>query len=255
MLNFPSLAALNEQLDSHPVYAAVQDIADLRCFMEHHIYSVWDFMSLVKYVQGEIAPASVPWVPRGDPSVRRFINEIVLGEESDLGLPAADGSVTYLSHYELYCDAMRDVGADPGPAQQFVAMAAERGIAEALAKGPARPAARQFVASTFEFIASGKPHVVAAALALGREHIIPGMFRALLAGMGIEEKDAPAFHYYLERHIHLDEDSHGPLSMRMLEEFCGGDPVRVAEAETAARKSIEARIRFWDGVHAAILEK
>ncbi|HUW50098.1 MAG TPA: DUF3050 domain-containing protein [Sulfuricella sp.] len=253
MLNLSYLAPLRARLNSHPVYGSLRNIADLRCFMEHHVFSVWDFMSLAKSLQGTLAPTTVPWRPVGDPAVRRFINEITLEEESDLGLPDSEGRETYASHYELYCLAMSEIGADPGKPKAFVDLTGKEGIAVALRQGEAPAPAREFMSTTFGFIASAKPHVVAAAFALGREHIIPQMFRAFLAGMDISAVEAPAFHYYLERHIHLDEDSHGPLSLRMLEELCGGDPQRIKEAETAACQAVEARIRFWDGVHQAVL--
>lgn len=106
--------------------------------------------------------------------------------------------------------------------------------------------------ATFGFIATGKAHIVGAAFSLGREEIIPDMFRALLARTGIGERDAPAFHYYLKRHIHLDEGSHGPLALRMMNEFVAGDPTKLREAEAAAREAIEARIALWDGLLASL---
>ena len=60
------------------------------------------------------------------------------------------------------------------------------------------------------------------------------------------------FHYYLKRHIHLDEDFHAPLSLRLLDGLCDGDPVKVAEARAAAIQAVEARVEFWDGVLAAL---
>lgn len=243
---------LRQKLDTHPVYGAVRTLDDLRLFMGHHIYSVWDFMSVVKYLQNEIAPTSYPWKPRGHPSVRYFINQLVLEEESDLGLPAADGSTTYASHFELYCHAMGEIAADPAGPLRFVETAAEQGIQAAFALGIAPKASHRFMESTFHFIGTGKPHVVAAAFALGREHIIPGMFRAFLKDMDITEQQAPAFHYYLNRHIHLDEDFHAPISLQLLNELIGGDETKLKEAEEAAATAIEARIRFWDGVMEAI---
>ncbi len=100
---------LRQELATHPVYAAVKDMNDLSIFMQHHIYSVWDFMSLVKYLQNEIAPAKPPWLPFGDAAVQRFINDIVLEEESDEGIPLEDGTVTYTSHFNLYVQAMEEV--------------------------------------------------------------------------------------------------------------------------------------------------
>lgn len=252
MMDLSFLAPVRERLNAHPVYGSLTSIDDLRCFMSHHIYSVWDFMSLAKYLQGRIAPTTIPWVPVGNPAIRRFINEITLEEESDLGLPDSEGRETYASHFELYCQAMAEIGVDTTCSMAFLENVKQKGITVALEAREVPAPAKQFMTTTFDFIASHKPHVVAAAFALGREHVIPQMFRAFLAKMSISKEVAPAFHYYLERHIHLDEDSHGPLSLLMLEELCGGDPVRIKEAEVAASAAVEARIRFWDGVQQAI---
>ncbi len=242
------VAPLREQLNHHPIYSSLRDLDDVRGFMSHHVYSVWDFMSLVKTLQQALAPASAPWAPIGSPVLRRFINEIVLEEESDEGLPDASGNKTYASHFELYCQAMREVGADDTAPRAFVATVLRDGIDSALAQNLVPVASRGFMEKTFGFIATGKPHVMAAAFALGREHVIPAMFRALLKDIQVREHEAPAFHYYLNRHIHLDEDFHGPLSLRMLDELCAGNPRKLHEAEQAARDAIEARIEFWDGV-------
>lgn len=245
------LDPLRERLNAHPVYGLLRTRQDLAVFMSHHIYSVWDFMSLVKTLQAAVAPTRVPWVPVGDPSVRRFINEIVMEEESDLGLPDGSGP-SHLSHFELYCAAMGEVGADPARALAFIRQATAMPIADALALADVPAPARDFMATTFGFIATGKPYLAAAALALGREHVIPAMFRSFLARLGVTEAQAPMFHYYLRRHIHLDEDFHGPLSLRLLAALCGGEAAKLAEAHQAARQALEARIRFWDGVAAAI---
>jgi hypothetical protein len=247
-----SIAVLRERLNNHPVYRTLSTLEDLRGFMSHHIYSVWDFMSLLKCLQNTIAPTRIPWVPISSPSVRRFINVIVVEEESDIGLPGSKGEETYASHFELYLRGMKEIGLDISGPLRFTAIARDQGAAAALASGLAPEAAKQFMTTTFSFIATGKPHVIGAAFALGREQIIPGMFRALLRDLEIGKNQAPAFHYYLERHIHLDEDFHAPLSLQMLNELCGGDPRLLKEAELAAQKAIQARIDFWSGVQKAI---
>lgn len=239
-------------LDRHPVYAAVRTLDDLRVFMAHHVFPVWDFMSLLKSLQHHIAPAGAPWRPRGSPAVRFFINEIVLGEESDAGLPDADGNPTYASHFELYCDAMREIGADPGPALRFAEVAAHKGFEQALVLPEVPPAALAFMRDTFGFIATEKPHVIGAAFAFGREHVIPRMFRSLLQQFAVDRTQAPTFHYYLDRHIHLDGEHHGPLSSRMVDELVGTDPAKRIEAEAAAVAAVASRLRLWDGTLAAI---
>jgi hypothetical protein len=244
------LQPLIDELNQHPIYAELKDIHDLRVFMTHHAFSVWDFMSLIKYLQGKLAPVQVPWIPEGNPAVRYFINQLVLEEESDT-LEGADGP-RYSSHFEFYCQAMQEIGADGENPRRFVALVQEQGLDAALYSDLVPLPSRYFSETTFCFIREDKPHAVAAALAVGREQVIPNMFRSLLGQMAITEQDAPAFHYYLNRHIHLDEDFHGPLSLMMLEQLCADDPTRTKEALCAAEEAICARIRFWDGVLEAV---
>ena len=247
-----TISALEDKLNSHPLYQAIQTLDDLRIFMLHHVYPVWDFMSLLKYLQFRIAPADFPWKPHDNTSIRFFINQIVLAEESDEGLPDKDGQPTYVSHFELYCEAMREIGANPADAIHFSNVACEQGIAQALTLDTLPAPSAEFTRATFGFIDTNQSHVVGAAFALGREHIIPEMFRSFLERMHITEQDAPVFHYYLKRHIHLDEGLHAPLALKMMHKLIGNDPVKLREAEEAAYAAVEARIKLWDGVLAAI---
>ena len=249
MLNDAFIESLRVKLEAHPIYAAVQTLDDLRVFMQHHVYSVWDFMSLIKYLQHEVAPARWPWTPSGDASVQRFINELVLEEETDIALPGQEG---HTSHFLLYLAAMREIGADVDTPARFVQQVAGQGIDAALASTLAPAPSAAFTRTTFDFLASGKPHTVAAALALGREHVIPSMFRAFLSRMAVTDAQAPSFHYYLNRHVHLDEDFHAPLSLRLLAALCGGDAAKWREAEAAAEAAVNARLQFWDGVLKAL---
>ena len=235
---------LKSQLNEHPVYKAVETIDDLRCFMEHHAFSVWDFMSLVKFLQAVIAPSRSPWVPPSEPDLCRFINELVLEEEAD---EMPDGK-SFLSHYEIYLLAMEEIGADTSKIRTFVDTVRNKGIEEALRLPDIPEASRAFTTTTFSFIDEKEPQKAAAALALGREHIIPVMFKGILKNMGINKKQAPMFHYYLERHIHLDEGFHRPLSLRLLNKLCEEDAKKLEDAQKAAKLAVTARIAFWDGV-------
>lgn len=242
------IQGFQQRLENHPIYEAVKTIEDLQCFMEHHIYSVWDFMSLIKYLQSIIAPTQFPWTPQGDAEVRRFINELVLEEESD---ETHDGK-SFSSHFELYKNAMREVGAQTGTMDSFIQKLGSSDIDTALSTSDIPEPSLKFTQTTFGFINGNKPHEVAAALALGREHIIPCMFRSILDTIGIDDKHAPIFHYYLNRHIGLDEDFHAPLSLRLLNGLCENDPQKAQEAIKATEIAINARITFWDGVLEAI---
>jgi hypothetical protein len=195
-----------------------------------------------------VAPTKYPWTPGGNGSVRRFINELVLEEESDeTNVPGE-----YSSHFELYHRAMVEVGADTSASKEFVSAVDDIGVVKALELSCVPAASRKFTSTTFDFISKNNAHQVAAALALGREHIIPGMFRAILKKAGVTERQAPIFHFYLNKHIHLDEDFHAPLSLRLLNGLCDNDEVKVQQAIEAAHQAVEARLAFWDGVLVAI---
>src|SRR5882757_8892907 len=144
---------LKEKLTSHPIYESIETLQHLRFFMEHHVYAVWDFMSLLKALQSAVAPAQMPWMPSPRPEQRRFVNEIVLGEECDEY--HVDGAQRFISHFELYLLAMEEVKADTGPIRQFIAVVSESGIEAALRLSVVPQPAIKFVRSTFQFIHEG----------------------------------------------------------------------------------------------------
>ena len=92
---------LREQARNHRLFSRLDRLEHIRIFMEHHVWSVWDFMSLGKALQRHLTCVELPWVPRGEALSRRLINEIVLEEESD-----EDGRGGNSSHFELYLEAI-----------------------------------------------------------------------------------------------------------------------------------------------------
>ena len=92
----------------HPIYAALDSAPAIRAFMEHHVFAVWDFMSLLKSLQRNLTCVELPWIPAGPTDSRRLINDIVLVEESD---EWRDG---FISHFELYVAGMSEAFAIQG---------------------------------------------------------------------------------------------------------------------------------------------
>jgi len=244
-----SLQELQRRIVDHPIYSAVNNEVALRSFMETHVFAVWDFMSLLKFLQRRLTSVEISWLPIGSTEARRLINEIVLAEESD-----EDGEGGFCSHFELYLRAMRDCGADVSRLENFLRRL-ENGTSVAQASNEAPPVARQFLATTWEILCSESLPAVAAAFSLGREDIVPKMFHRLVENLhdGAPERWA-RFLYYLERHVHLDDKVHGPMAARLLESACGGNALSWKKAEWAARLALQARIVFWDALHAQLTD-
>jgi hypothetical protein len=236
------------RLSQHLVFSALTSKEDLQCFMEHHVFAVWDFMSLLKALQMQFTCVHTPWVPAADPAIARFINEIVHGEESDLNEKGEPNS-----HFEMYLDAMREIGAPTASIEHFIATLRKgTSVSEALQKAKAPHAAQDFVNYNFSLIEAGKAHEIASAFTFGREDVIPDMFIAILDRSATSEDSFIKFRYYLDRHIELDGDEHGPIALKMIEKLCGSDPQRWKEAEAIAVTSLEKRIALWDSIYKAL---
>jgi hypothetical protein len=236
---------LRHSLLAHPIYTEVNSIAHLKLFMEDHVFAVWDFMSLLKRLQRDMTCTSVPWFPVNDPHAARLINEIVIGEECDLG---PDG-VSPVSHLELYLRAMEEIGADTEPFREFCKIA-QTGIPlpECLLAVDAPLHVRSFVSHTIELATRGTTEEVLGAFFYGREDVIPEMFENLQQSWQPANSGMPSyFDYYIRRHIELDGDSHGPMGKELLGRLVSGSPEKAKRANLSAAASIEQRIHLWNG--------
>ncbi len=242
------LEPLYARLSAHPLYRSMHSLGHLHSFMETHVFAVWDFMSLLKALQRGLTSVDVPWLPSRFPEARRLINEIVLGEESDIYNGEA------LSHFELYCRAMQQCGASTETINTFLNQLGQgQNVLSVLSQVPLPVAAQHFVRSTFDFIETGELHVIAAAFTFGREDLIPGVFKAFIRDQDEQLSGKLAlFRWYLDRHIEIDGEEHGPMSLRMVSGLCGSDPVKWQQAGDAAVKAIEARLTFWDEILASM---
>lgn len=230
----------------HPMYAALSTPRAVRTFMEHHVFAVWDFMSLLKSLQRSLTCVELPWIPAGPTGSRRLINEIVLVEESD---ELRDG---FISHFELYLTGMTEAGADTSVIEAFIdRLRARQPVLQAIDEvKPPRPAA-EFLRITWSLIQCAPVHAQAAAFAFGREDLIPDMFQRVV---GINERlgSLDTFVDYLARHIQVDSEEHTPMAMQMLADLCGEDSGKWAECADTINRALAARVGLWDGILAAI---
>jgi hypothetical protein len=241
------LAPLKAALLSHPVYHQINSLESLHVFMEHHVFAVWDFMSLLKTLQRMLSCVDVPWLPGDNALGCRFINEIVLAEESD-----SDGQEGFVSHFELYRRAMKQCGANTTGIDGFLtALRQGQPLPAALRTASIAPCARAFVQQTFVIIETGNLCAIASAFTFGREDLLPALFQRIVDELNVEARGGlDIFRYYLNRHIGLDGDEHGPMASRLMQSLCGQDDAKWAIAEQAAVNSLQARRGLWDGIYA-----
>ncbi len=247
------ILAYKEQLLQHSLYNEIKTVEDLNCFLEHHVFAVWDFMSLLKALQAKLTCTTTPWLPVGNPEIRYLINEIVVAEETDV-----DQNGNRKSHYELYLDAMEALGADTLPIQNFLNdVEATKNIFVSIKHSDLHPNVKAFLDFTFRVIEEGDSHQIAAAFTFGREDLIPEMFTAILKKFqaNFPDKDLSKLIYYFERHIELDADEHGPMAMKMIEELCDNDAKKWQEVEEVSIVALQKRIGLWNAIEEAITKK
>ena len=239
---------LREQLLTHKVYQNISSVEDLKIFLEHHVFAVWDFMSLLKSLQNELTCVQVPWIPKGNPLTRRLINEIVLAEETD-----QDEEGNAKSHFELYIDAMNDCKADISKITYLIQLLKEwKSVRTALSQIDIATSIKEFVSFSFDVIETKKAHKIAVVFTFGREDLIPDMFTSILRDMKTKSShDAESIKklvYYFDRHIELDGDHHSHMSIQMIKELCGDDETKWNDAIAISKIALQKRIDLWDGV-------
>jgi hypothetical protein len=233
------------QLLQHPVYHQIQTLSELQKFAEVHVFAVWDFMSLLKSLQQKLTCVQTPWVPVGSANTRYLINEIVLGEESDV-----DEFDNRISHFELYQQAMHQMGASTKAINSLLqTIQAGTTIEDAICEMDCASSIKDFLLFTFKIVNYAPAHVQAAVFTFGREDLIPDMFTRLLEKLVAETPEKVSiFKYYIERHIEVDGGHHSQLALEMVEELCGEDDAKWKDAETTAIEALEIRAKLWDAV-------
>ncbi|NWN49141.1 DUF3050 domain-containing protein [Pseudomonas sp. MAFF 301514] len=246
----PLLETAKLQLCSHSLFSEITSLRKLQLFMESHVFAVWDFMTLAKRLQQDLTCTRLPWLPPSDPQAARLINEIVLGEESDEH-PAKG----YCSHFELYLEAMAEVGANAASINHFITLLRQGLEAHAaLQEVEVLPGVVRFVSDTLNLALNAPTHCVAATFLHGREHVIPAMFQRILQSNELIHRQAPTLCAYLKRHIEMDARDHGPAAEQLLERLASADPAYAHQAHEAALAAMEGRSALWDEIQASLQE-
>lgn len=237
------ISETRERLLKHNLYNKLDSVEAISKFMEIHVFAVWDFMSLAKSLQNNLTCTEIPWYPTEDKVSRRLINEIILGEESDV-----DQKNNPASHFELYVESMKKIGSSTKLIERFVSKIKETkdyNLSKDCSNLPI--GIINFLDFTFDTINTNKPHVIASVFTFGREDLIPDMFINIVKTLNEKnETQISDLLYYLERHIELDGDEHGPMALKMIGELCGDDDTKWTEATLMSKRALETRIKLWD---------
>lgn len=240
---------LRQSLLNHPIYGEMREIKHLRIFMQHHVFAVWDFMSLLKALQQRLTCVSVPWVPQQNQLACRLVNEIVMCEESD-----EDGKGGFTSHFDLYRSAMIACRADTAVVDSLIADLSTAGDWRAAVSSAAiADSVKEFILDTLNTAVHGETCEIAAAFTFGREDLLPDVFDQFVKELSEQGAgDLDQFKYYLQRHIEVDGDSHGPMALNMVEVLCRDDDRKWELATKAATRSLQSRLDLWDAIYKTI---
>jgi len=245
------LEPLRQELIAHELYKNVDSIKNIKVFMKMHVFAVWDFMSLLKSLQNELTNTRVPWTPKGNRLSRRLINEIVLCEESDFN----EDNIT-MSHFEMYLDAMKQIDADVSEMTSFIEKLDDNlAYDKALAFTNVDAEITKFIDFTFDIVNSKKAYLIASVFTFGRENLIPDMFVEIVRKFNKQPNaNLSKLVYYLDRHIEVDGEEHGPMALNMISELCGNDENKWSEAREVCKEALTRRIKLWDSINKAIIE-
>lgn len=242
-----SLLPLQQQLAQHSLYSSIHSIHHVKRFMEVHVYAVWDFMSLLKSLQNKLTCTTVPWYPRPYSDLVYLVNEIVLGEESDV-----DEDGFRKSHFEMYLDAMQQCGIPTHPVLANVSAIALSGNTDRVTLPLA---VKDFVEYNISLSQKGRAHTIAAAFTYGREDVIPHMFMPIVSQLDRTFPGAlTRFKYYLNRHIEVDGGHHALLAKKMMKMLCGREHNLWQEAAQVSASCLKNRLALWDYIHHSIAQ-
>ena len=242
--NKKKLDDLKQKIAAHPLFANKLEPKQICKFMESHIFAVWGFMSILKSLQKMITPNNLPWMPNKNTKngLVNFVNEIILCEESDY----IEG-IGYISHFEIYIMAMKNMGAKTDQLDKLTSIIADKGYNKKyLDDVDASDEVKSFLKHDMDVSINGTLPEIVGAFTLGREKVIPNMFSYILPAIK-ETSTSTHLITYLERHIDIDGDRHGPLSMKLLDASC--DKSQLPLAYATAVKSLEFRLLVWDKVY------
>ena len=175
-------------------------------------------------------------------------------EPNNHSYPFNLASIPYASFMRIYKysydEGMKNVGANTNQIEEFINnLNYELNITDYIDKSNIPMFAKNFMNFTFKTIQSEKDHIIAAVFTFGREDLIPDMFIEIVKNISSnEEVDLKDLIYYLERHIEVDAEDHGPMALKMIKHLCGNDQIKWKEALDYSKTALNQRIKLWNAI-------
>ena len=241
---------IKKNIINHPLFHMRFDNEQLNVFMSIHIYAVWSFMSIVKSLQKNLTPQSIPWTPNQSTQngMARFINEIIYSEESE-----EISKNTYLSHFEIYILAMRIIGVDTKPILSMVSHFKKNSYSRTYINSLNIPiCAKRFITHDISIAKSRSLPRIVGVFCFGKETIIPSMFKQIIKA--IPKRGNSVLVNYFDRHIEIDGERHGPLAKKIFSEVCKKKSDRNL-AYLEAIKALKLRESMWNDIYTNLENK
>ena len=125
----------------------------------------------------------------------------------------------------------------------------KKSITQSLDEISAKQPIKDFIQFNFDTIGTNEPHKIASVFTFGREDLIPNMFIQIVKNINNEKNVyANKLIYYLERHIELDGDDHGPIALKMISKLCGDNKKKWDDVISYSKRALKERIKLWDHI-------
>lgn len=234
ILNVPSARELERIIAAKAVHPSLMDLYDAdraMRFMTTNLRGSYLFARFSVPLYGaRVLQTLTKFPPVGDElgTIVQAILEVVQGEVCNNNIFEREGECH--SHFIDAVEAYREAGGDMVGLQGFLDLVEEVGLYDAIHTSPFWTEGSRRYARNLQAINED-------ALALFifmpvNEALTPKVYARALKFFNTDPR-FNAYRTFLQRHVWLDEDDHGPAAMRWLElyiEKTGVDPVRVEEA-------------------------